>query len=175
MRAEGSVTGPSNLHFNLLLDFNISTPPGLLTPAFAESLLVAVPPCQFTGANASIHITHPNGTAVVSSNIRHFTAPPCRSRRYVLSVGDSNDGFTVTRLDAYQVTGLIPGQTYSISYSIPNKDHSVSSSNTITMQTLQRELMARSGGMVVITVLLSIAMFLLLVGLIAVLVIAGRK
>uniref|UniRef100_A0A8D0L3B7 Uroplakin 2 n=1 Tax=Sphenodon punctatus TaxID=8508 RepID=A0A8D0L3B7_SPHPU len=163
--AEGSVTGPSNLHFNLLLDFNISTPPGLLTPAFAESLLVAVPPCQFTGANA---------------NIRHFTAPPCRSRRYVLSVGDSNDGFTVTRLDAYQVTGLIPGQTYSISYSIPNKDHSVSSSNTITMQTLQRELassclMARSGGMVVITVLLSIAMFLLLVGLIAVLVIAGRK
>uniref|UniRef100_A0A8D0GI02 Uroplakin 2 n=1 Tax=Sphenodon punctatus TaxID=8508 RepID=A0A8D0GI02_SPHPU len=163
-----SVTGPSNLHFNLLLDFNISTPPGLLTPAFAESLLVAVPPCQFTGANAM------KGRILkAETDIRHFTAPPCRSRRYVLSVGDSNDGFTVTRLDAYQVTGLIPGQTYRVCVS-GALILSPSSSPGMDHQSIPPE-MARSGGMVVITVLLSIAMFLLLVGLIAVLVIAGRK
>lgn len=52
----------TSIQFHLLSDFNISSVSGVLSPALAESLLMAVPPCQFTGANASIHIIHPNGT-----------------------------------------------------------------------------------------------------------------
>ncbi|XP_019366469.1 PREDICTED: uroplakin-2 isoform X2 [Gavialis gangeticus] len=159
-------------------DFNISSLSGVLSPAFAESLLMAVPPCQFTRANASIHIIHPNGT----TDVRHFTVPLCRGRRELVSVVDSTGGFTVTRLDAYQITRLTPGQTYTISYSVFNKDRSVSKSNSIAMGTLHRMDyrsipvdMSRSGGMVVITVLLSIAMFVLVAGLTAMLAITRCK
>ncbi|CAM4685159.1 unnamed protein product [Lepidochelys olivacea] len=99
-----------------------------LSWTFAESFLMAVPLCQFTGAHASIHITHLNGTT---------------------------------------------GQC--ISYSTPKKDPSRSTSNTVTMVTLERVDyrntavdISCSGVMVVITVLLS-------AGLIAVLAITGRK
>ncbi|XP_025049812.1 uroplakin-2 isoform X2 [Alligator sinensis] len=161
-----------------MADFNISSVSGVLSPALAESLLMAVPPCQFTGANASIHIIHPNGT----TDVRHFTVPLCRGRRELVSVVDSTGGFTVTRLDAYQITRLTPGHTYTISYSVFNKDRSVSKSNSIAMGTLNRvdyrsipADMSRSGGMVVITVLLSIAMFVLVAGLIAMLAITRCK
>ncbi|XP_019351699.2 uroplakin-2 isoform X1 [Alligator mississippiensis] len=119
-----------------MADFNISSVSGVLSPALAESLLMAVPPCQFTGANASIHIIHPNGT----TDVRHFTVPLCRGRRELVSVVDSTGGFTVTRLDAYQITRLTPGHTYTISYSVFNKDRSVSKSNSIAMGTLNSAL-----------------------------------
>ncbi|XP_036775877.1 uroplakin-2 isoform X2 [Manis pentadactyla] len=159
-------------------DFNISSLSGLLSPALAESLLVALPPCHLTGGNATLMVRRANDSKVVKSS---FVVPPCRGRRELVSVVDSGAGFTVTRLSAYQVTNLVPGTKYYISYQVM-KGTATESSREIPMSTLPRRAaeslalgMARTGGMVVITVLLSVAMFLLVLGLIIALALGARK
>ncbi|VFV40977.1 upk2_pig ame: full=uroplakin-2 short=up2 [Lynx pardinus] len=156
-------------------DFNISSVSGLLSPALTESLLVALPPCHLTGGNATLMVRRANDSKVVKSS---FMVPPCRGRRELVSVVDSGAGFTVTRLSAYQVTNLAPGTKY---YEV-TKGASTESSREIPMSTLPRRKMesiglgmARTGGMVVITVLLSVAMFLLVVGFIIALALGARK
>ncbi|XP_029813287.1 uroplakin-2 isoform X2 [Suricata suricatta] len=159
-------------------DFNISSVSGLLSPALTESLLVALPPCHLTAGNATLMVRRANDSKVVKSS---FVVPPCRGRRELVSVADSGAGFTVTRLSAYQVTNLVPGTKYYISYHV-TKGASAESSREIPMSTLPRRKMesiglgmARTGGMVVITVLLSVAMFLLVVGFIVALALGARK
>ncbi|MEJ1275254.1 uroplakin 2 [Cricetulus griseus] len=146
--------------------------------ALTESLLVALPPCHLTGGNATLMVRRANDSKVVKSV---FMVPPCRGRRELVSVVDSGAGFTVTRLSAYQVTNLTPGTKYYISYRV-QKGTSTESSPETPMSTLPRRNMesiglgmARTGGMVVITVLLSVAMFLLVVGLIVALALGARK
>ncbi|XP_074091581.1 uroplakin-2 [Macrotis lagotis] len=159
-------------------EFNISSLSGLLTPALAESLLVALPPCHLTGGKASLTVRRVNE----STGITHdFIVPPCRGQRDLVSVVYSSGSFTVTRVIAYQVTNLVPGTSYYVSYSVV-KGNAVESSNRVQMATLPRRKvetlglgMARTGGMIVITVLLSVAMFLLVVGLIIALALGARK
>ncbi|CAD7690041.1 unnamed protein product [Nyctereutes procyonoides] len=179
-------------------DFNISSVSGLLSPALTESLLVALPPCHLTGGNATLMVrrandskgllppsqdTQPSRHPLISCPVvkSSFVVPSCRGRREVVSVVDSGAGFTVTRLSAYQVTNLVPGTKYYISYLV-RKGSSTESSREIPMSTLPRRQaesiglgMARTGGMVVITVLLSVAMFLLVLGLIIALALGARK
>ncbi|KAM9659916.1 LOW QUALITY PROTEIN: uroplakin-2 [Trichechus inunguis] len=158
-------------------DFNISSVSGVLSPALTESLLVALPSCHFTGGNATLMVRRANDSKVVKSS---FVVPPCRGRRGLVTVVDSGAGFTVTRLRAYQVTNLVPGTKYYISYLV-KKRTSTEYSKEIPMSTLPRKMesiglgMARTGGMVVITVLLSIAMFLLVVGFIIALALGAQK
>ncbi|XP_058145361.1 uroplakin-2 isoform X1 [Dasypus novemcinctus] len=159
-------------------DFNISSLSGVLSPALAESLLVALPPCHLTGGNATLIVRRANDSKVVKSS---FVVPPCRGSRALVSVVDSGAGFTVTRLSAYQVTNLVPGTKYYISYLV-KKGTSTESSKEIPMSTLPRRKvesiglgMARTGGMVVITVLLSVAMFLLVLGFIIALALGAQK
>ncbi|KAM5245815.1 uroplakin-2 [Ctenodactylus gundi] len=159
-------------------DFNISSLSGLLSPALAESLLVALPPCHLSGGNATLRVRRANDSKVVTSA---FEVPPCRARRELVNVVDSGAGFTVTRLRAYQVTNLAPGTKYYLSYRV-QKGASTESSRETPMSTLPRTNMesiglgmARTGGMVVITVLLSVAMFLLVVGLIIALALGAQK
>ncbi|XP_059566916.1 uroplakin-2 isoform X1 [Myotis daubentonii] len=158
--------------------FNISSLSGLLSPALAESLLVALPPCHLTAGNATLMVRRANDSTVVTSG---FVVPPCRGRRELVSVVDSGAGFTVTRLRAYQVTNLAPGTKYYVSYRV-QKGTATESSREVPMSTLPRRKgasiglgMARTGGMVVITVLLSVAMFLLVVGFIVALALGARK
>ncbi|XP_045695427.1 uroplakin-2 isoform X2 [Phyllostomus hastatus] len=158
--------------------FNISSLSGLLSPALTESLLVALPPCHLTGGNATLMVRRANDSKVVKSN---FVVPPCRGRRELVSVVDSGAGFMVTRLSAYQVTNLVPGTKYYISYLV-KKGTTTESSRETPLSTLPRRKvesiglrMARTGGMVVITVLLSVAMFLLVLGFIIALVLGARK
>ncbi|XP_063464399.1 uroplakin-2 [Pan paniscus] len=160
------------------LNFNISSLSGLLSPALTESLLVALPPCHLTGGNATLMVRRANDSKVVTSS---FVVPPCRGRRELVSVVDSGAGFTVTRLSAYQVTNLVPGTKFYISYLV-KKGTATESSREIPMSTLPRRKvesiglgMARTGGMVVITVLLSVAMFLLVLGFIIALALGSRK
>ncbi|XP_023422021.1 uroplakin-2 isoform X2 [Cavia porcellus] len=159
-------------------EFNISSLSGVLSPALAESLLVALPPCHLTGGNATLMVRRANDSKVVNSS---FVVPPCRGRRDLVSVVDSGAGFTVTRLSAYQVMNLTPGTKYYISYRV-QKGTSTESSREITMSTLPRRTvesirvgMARTGGMVVITVLLSVGMFILVLGLIITLALGAQK
>ncbi|XP_074158418.1 uroplakin-2 [Sminthopsis crassicaudata] len=159
-------------------EFNISSISGLLSPALAESFLVALPPCHLTGGTAALTVRRINETTGLTHN---FIVPPCRGRRDLVSVVYSSGSFTVTRLSAYQVTNLIPGTSYYVSYSVV-KGNTIESSNRVRMATLPRRKvetlglgMARTGGMIVITVLLSVAMFLLVVGFIVALVLGARK
>ncbi|XP_007934643.1 uroplakin-2 [Orycteropus afer afer] len=159
-------------------DFNISNLSGVLSTALTESLLIALPPCHLTGGNATLMVRRANDSKVVKSN---FVVPPCRGRRELVSVVDSGAGFTVTRLSVYQVTNLVPGTKYYISYLV-KKGTSTESSKEIPMSTLPRKKMesiglgmARTGGMVVITVLLSVAMFILVVGFIIALALGAPK
>ncbi|XP_038610796.1 uroplakin-2 [Tachyglossus aculeatus] len=159
-------------------EFNISSLSGLLTPALAESLLVALPPCHLTGGNATLKVQGVNDSSVLQ---RRFVVPACRGRRELVSVVDSSAGFTSTRLNAYQITRLKPGTTYTLSY-VVQKGSVQETSNKVRMTTLSRKKaellvvgMARTGGMVVITVLLSVAMFLLLLGFIVALVLGSRN
>uniref|UniRef100_G1R726 Forkhead box R1 n=1 Tax=Nomascus leucogenys TaxID=61853 RepID=G1R726_NOMLE len=115
-------------------DFNISSLSGLLSPALTESLLVALPPCHLTGGNATLMVRRANDSKVVTSS---FVVPPCRGRRELVSVVDSGAGFTVTRLGAYQVTNLVPGTKYYISYLV-KKGTATESSREIPMSTLPR-------------------------------------
>uniref|UniRef100_A0A8C0ME20 Uroplakin 2 n=1 Tax=Canis lupus familiaris TaxID=9615 RepID=A0A8C0ME20_CANLF len=116
-------------------DFNISSVSGLLSPALTESLLVALPPCHLTGGNATLMVRRANDSKVVKSS---FVVPSCRGRRELVSVVDSGAGFTVTRLSAYQVTNLVPGTKYYISYLV-RKGSSTESSREIPMSTLPRK------------------------------------
>ncbi|VTJ51444.1 Hypothetical predicted protein [Marmota monax] len=166
-------------------EFNISSLSGLLSPALTESLLVALPPCHLTGGNATLTVRRANDSKVEKSS---FIVPPCRGRRELVSVVDSGNGFTVTRLRAYQSQILterfllsLQPHPKSISYRV-EKGTSTESSREIPMSTLPRRNMesiglgmARTGGMVVITVLLSVAMFLLVVGFIIALALGARK
>ncbi|XP_035884327.1 forkhead box protein R1 isoform X2 [Phyllostomus discolor] len=112
--------------------FNISSLSGLLSPALTESLLVALPPCHLTGGNATLMVRRANDSKVVKSN---FVVPPCRGRRELVSVVDSGAGFMVTRLSAYQVTNLVPGTKYYISYLV-KKGTSTESSRETPLSTL---------------------------------------
>ncbi|XP_044522307.1 uroplakin-2 [Gracilinanus agilis] len=159
-------------------EFNISSLSGLLSPALAESLLVALPPCHLTGGKASLTVRRVNESTGMTHN---FTVPPCRGRRDLVSVVYNSGSFSITRLNAYQVTNLIPGTKYFVYYSV-EKGNAVESSNKVQMATLPRRKvetlglgMARTGGMIVITVLLSVAMFLLVVGLIVALALGVHK
>ncbi|XP_011908839.1 PREDICTED: uroplakin-2 [Cercocebus atys] len=161
-----------------IADFNISSLSGLLSPALTESLLVALPPCHLTGGNATLTVRRANDSKVVKSS---FVVPPCRGRRELVSVVDSGAGFTVTRLSAYQVTNLVPGTQYYISYLV-KKGTVTESSREIPMSTFPRSNMesiglgmAHTGGMVVITVLLSVTMFLLVLGFIIALALGAHK
>ncbi|KAM9031503.1 uroplakin-2 [Sarcophilus harrisii] len=159
-------------------EFNISSISGLLSPALAESFLVALPPCHLTGGKATLTVRRTNESTGLTHN---FMVPPCRGQRDLVNVVYSGGSFTVTRLDAYQVTNLVPGTSYYVSYSVV-KGNAVESSNRVQMATLPRRKvetlglgMARTGGMIVITVLLSVAMFLLVVGFIVALALGARK
>ncbi|XP_027433569.1 uroplakin-2 isoform X1 [Zalophus californianus] len=150
-------------------------------PAFLSTLLLGHP------YSAALSPWGPQKTPLTSPPISRpvvkssFVVPPCRGRRELVSVVDSGAGFTVTRLSAYQVTALLPGTKYYISYLV-TKGTSTESSREIPMSTLPRRKvesiglgMARTGGMVVITVLLSVAMFLLVLGFIIALALGAQK
>uniref|UniRef100_A0A8C3WRE3 Uroplakin 2 n=1 Tax=Catagonus wagneri TaxID=51154 RepID=A0A8C3WRE3_9CETA len=151
-------------------NFNISSLSGLLSPALTESLLVALPPCHLTAGNATLMVRRANDSKVVKSS---FVVPPCRGRRELVSVVDSGSGFTVTRLSAYQVTNLVASGRMVGGGSCPQRlPPSLLTGRKAESIGLG---VARTGGMVVITVLLSVAMFLLVLGFIIALALGARK
>lgn len=109
------------------------------------------------------------------------TVPQCRTRRdsgAVVLSGSSSGNTLITNVGV-RVENLSPNTTYFASYSIVGSTDTGSSTNFTTLSvqnyTSIPDTMQRSGGMVVITVLLSIAMVILILGLVGTLVIGGGK
>ncbi|OCT72444.1 hypothetical protein XELAEV_18035424mg, partial [Xenopus laevis] len=148
---------------------NTSLADGVLTP-LSTSVIIAFPGCKDSGKTVNLIVA--NGTTTVQ-NIS-LQVPQCRLKRDVVVINNSQSGNVQTVNVGYQIQNLQPGAIYTTYYAVDGSNiPSITFSTRSVSQTVP-DIMARSGGMVVITVLLSIAMFVLLVGLIAVLVI-GRK
>ncbi|MGH0129770.1 UNVERIFIED_CONTAM: hypothetical protein FKN15_059454 [Acipenser sinensis] len=150
----------------------------MITGILSNSVILTLPPCNFAGQQVNLEWFDNNGTSSTLTNA--FVVPGCQFKRAVIQASDSNPQFTVTRDLGYQLTGLTPGHTYNLQYEIPaTQDRS----NVVVACTRQVQdynsinggLGARSGGMIVITVLLSIAMCVLIVGLIVAAILGRRK
>ncbi|XP_028664273.1 uroplakin-2 [Erpetoichthys calabaricus] len=144
---------------------------------FLTSAVLSLPPCTYAGQNFTVTTTISNSTntAVPAQSI---PVPICRYRRDLLANSVANGMYTLTQTTGYQLTGLKPGNTYSVMYTIGAASSTPLTITTPTVKdynSINTGLGARSGGMVVITVLLSVAMFILIVGLIVTIVMGRRN
>ncbi|XP_069080896.1 uroplakin-2 [Pleurodeles waltl] len=167
----------SNVQAAATFQTNI-TETGLYTKEFGTFAIVNFPPCQYSGQTAVLKI---NSSLTRKEFTIYTTVPQCRTRRDAGAVilSDSTTGNIVTRNIGVRVENLKSNNTYRASYSIPE---SGATSPYITFMTRNvqnftdiPDTMRRSGGMVVITVLLSIAMAILILGLVGSLVTGGSK
>ncbi|XP_056397672.1 uroplakin-2 [Hyla sarda] len=143
---------------------------GLVGNPLSTTVVIAIPSsCSYSGVNATLYIIGGPANQTLS-----FTVPQCRLKRDLIVVSDSQNGNTETVNVGYQVTGLSPNTAYTAWYQFGSTVFNRASFTTKTILSAPPTVFARSGGMVVITVILSVAMFLLVVGLIAVLVLGGR-
>lgn len=151
---------------------------GLYIINFTTFAIVNFPPCEYSGQQANLKISPTTSEKVVTLNV---TVPQCRVRRDSgpVFLSDSNTGSTVTRNLGVRVEGLLPNTNYIASYNIGNIGVTGANVNFTTGKyqnyTDILDTVQRSGGMVVITVLLSIAMALLILSLVGSLVIGGKK
>ncbi|XP_036845734.1 uroplakin-2 isoform X2 [Oncorhynchus mykiss] len=98
-----------------------------------------------------------------------FKVLPCRFRRDIISNIENNGQFTTSRNLGYQVTNLTTGSTYRLQYVVGAEKSNILEVSTRQVKDpnqIDSGLPARSGAMVVITVILSVSMFILLVALI---------
>uniref|UniRef100_A0A8C7HQY1 Uroplakin-2 n=1 Tax=Oncorhynchus kisutch TaxID=8019 RepID=A0A8C7HQY1_ONCKI len=157
----------SNAEFQVSL---LKESDGVVTGRFADSLLLSLPPCAF--ATQSVTLEYNNTDTNESKTLVNiFKVLPCRFRRDIISTIENNGQFTTSRNLGYQVTNLTTGSTYRFLTPVASKQNlkhsfcmlfiSVKDPNQI-----DSGLPARSGAMVVITVILSVSMFILLVALI---------
>ncbi|KAM3923077.1 uroplakin-2 [Leptodactylus fuscus] len=142
---------------------------GIVQNPLAYSAIIALPTeCNYTQTTGFLYINGPT-TQTLS-----ITVPQCRLKRELVVISDPLNGNTDTVNVGYRVTGLTPNTNYIAYYSINGTTFTPLNFTTQNALSDPDTVFRRSGGMVVITVLLSIAMFLLLAGLIAVLVLGGR-
>ncbi|XP_078540066.1 uroplakin-2 [Lissotriton helveticus] len=154
---------------------------GLYTKDFSTFAIVDFPPCQYSGQNAILMITmilnSTNSAPLVNVTTE---VPQCRTRRAsgAIVLSDSSSGNTVTRNIGVRVENLSQNTKYMASYVIGGvvKGSNVNfTTRPVQSYTDIPDTMQRSGGMVVITVLLSIAMPILILGLVGTLVFGGGK
>ncbi|KAM4015220.1 uroplakin-2 [Anomaloglossus baeobatrachus] len=148
---------------------NTTLATGIVDNPLGYTAIIALPSaCKYSLQSATLNI---GGNATQATP---FTMPQCRLRRDLIIVNDSQNGNVATVNVGYQVVGLQPNLTYTAWYTINGADFNKVTFATKTVLLAPPSDFRRSGGMVVITVILSIAMFLLVVGLIVVLVLSGR-
>ncbi|XP_075135141.1 uroplakin-2-like [Leptodactylus fuscus] len=140
-----------------------------------QALDTSVAPRSTSLIEVQVQIMGINETYVVPDR---FNMPQCRTmfadpspaEQYVFQVGPD-----ISNLKGDQVIKILPGTTYMIRFVLYNADKQYAYTNwsqafkTRDLPPNPREMLAyfqgRSGGMVVITVLLSISIFLLLIGI----------
>ncbi|KAG7483530.1 hypothetical protein MATL_G00039380 [Megalops atlanticus] len=141
---------------------------GVITSTFTDSVFLSLPPCSLAGQ--SVNLQYNNTATKEIKTLRDiFKVPLCRFRRALAVVTETNGHFIITKELGYQVKDLTNGTQYSLQYIVGAERSNVLEATTKTASDyaqLDEGLPAHSGAMVVITVLLSVAMFLLVLGLI---------
>ncbi|XP_075925632.1 uroplakin-2 [Petromyzon marinus] len=152
-----------------------------------QSVAFAVPSCEIAmiaGTMLNIFVT-PNTTGV-EVIVGQVAVPGCRVARAVSGqVVSGNDGtgpgIPVPSGVAYRVTGLTPSTSYSVvlrhsTLGLQSVPGILSTANARTPRSaVDAEAFSRSGGMVVITVILSVLIFLLLAILVAALLLGNKN
>ncbi|CDQ73204.1 unnamed protein product [Oncorhynchus mykiss] len=155
----------SNAEFQVSL---LKESDGVVTGRFADSLLLSLPPCAL--ATQSVTLEYNNTDTNESKTLVNiFKVLPCRFRRDIISNIENNGQFTTSRNLGYQVTNLTTGSTYRLQYVVGAEKSNILEVSTRQVKDpnqIDSGLPARSGAMVVITVILSVSMFILLVALI---------
>ncbi|XP_006642299.1 uroplakin-2 [Lepisosteus oculatus] len=147
---------------------------GLVTGQLSDSVILSLPPCSLAGNTVNM-VYQQGGTQNKVNLTGIFKVPVCRFKRDLITVIANSGQFTVTRNIGYQVKNLSPATNYTFQYFVGSEKSNAVQAATRTVsnyQDIDDGLPARSGAMVVITVLLSVAMFILIVGLIVTLVLA---
>ncbi|XP_075046027.1 uroplakin-2 [Mixophyes fleayi] len=151
---------------------NSTVATGLAANPLSTSVVIAIPTsCQYSQKAAILYINDTKNTNIKTAS---FTIPQCRLKRDLIVANDTQSGNVQNTNVGYQVEGLSPNTSYIAYYNIGGEDLNSVNFNTANVQNYLPEIFARSGGMIVITVILSVAMFLLVVGLIVVLVLGGK-
>ncbi|XP_012677378.2 uroplakin-2 [Clupea harengus] len=135
---------------------------GVVTGIFTDSLLLSLPPCSLEGQNVSLAYNDSNNKSWILEHI--FIVPSCGNM-----TGTGREGHLVTsNIGLYKVSDLASGTNYSFQYHTDLEKSNVVTASTRSAQDysgIDTVLPARSGSMIVITVILSVAMAFLLVAL----------
>ncbi|XP_046695306.1 uroplakin-2 isoform X2 [Silurus meridionalis] len=149
-------------------DFPLSVLSGenaVITGRFFDSLLLSLPPCTYAGKNVDLEYQdYNNNKSYILTNI--FMVSSC------VYIGDMQGSTAVSRNIGYQLMNLTNGTQYKINYKIGvNKSTSVIvyTRTAVNYRDVDLGFTGRSAAMVVITSILSVAMFVLLIGIIIVL------
>ncbi|XP_018421640.1 PREDICTED: uroplakin-2 [Nanorana parkeri] len=139
----------------------------------SSSAIIAFPSgCQYSSKAVTLYVNTSNQT---TPQIFSFTTPQCRLKRDIIVINSSQSGNVETVNVGYQIPGLSAGTSYKAYYMINGQQFKeVAFITKSGLTDIPPVVFARSGGMVVITVILSTAMFLLIVGLIVALVLGGK-
>ncbi|XP_063060038.1 uroplakin-2 [Engraulis encrasicolus] len=134
-----------------------------------DSLLLTLPPCEMAGK--SVNLTYKiNSTNDENTLVDIFTVPACDDN-------ETKEGASlVSRNVGYKVSNLQTGAHYILQYHVDGqKSNEVMASTRAAMnyEDIDTGLPARSGAMVVITVILSVAMFILMIGITVTLVVSN--
>ncbi|XP_066516103.1 uroplakin-2 [Hoplias malabaricus] len=134
---------------------------GVMTGQFLDSLLLSLPPCELEGQSVDLEYLNVN-TNENKTLTSIFTVPSCTN---VNTIGSTAFGRNI----GYQLMNLSNGTAYRLHYKVGNVSSVTIFGTTITASDyngINDGLPARSGAMVVITVILSVTMLLLLICLI---------
>ncbi|XP_040181358.1 uroplakin-2 [Rana temporaria] len=145
---------------------------GIIGNLTSNTVIIAFPnACKYSLQQVQLNVNQ-----VTQNSTFNFMTPQCRLKRDLVVISDSQSGNTETVNVGYQVTNLTANTQYTAYYVINNTAFTGVTFTTLNgLSNAPPTVFARSGGMVVITVLLSIAMFLLVIGLIVVLVLGGKR
>ncbi|XP_047664963.1 uroplakin-2 isoform X2 [Tachysurus fulvidraco] len=134
----------------------------VITGQFFDSLMLKLPSCFYAGQNVDLeYMNCDTNQSNIQSNV--FTVPSCGS------MSDPKGSTVLSRNIGYQLMNLKNGTRYKITYKIGNLSSSSVIATTRTVANyneINLSFQGRSAAMLVITVLLSVAMFILLISII---------
>ncbi|XP_048449664.1 uroplakin-2-like [Rhincodon typus] len=140
---------------------------GIVGNIRSMSAIVALPLCRFSSQRVMVNVT--NSTGGPGPEQESFVRPICRFRRGLVSVVSNVNGIRQTFDLGYRLKNLKPNTEYKVVYHIDGEESnplSIRTTSPMDFNDIDVGFSGRSGAMVVITVLLSIAMAVLIILLI---------
>ncbi|GCC16855.1 hypothetical protein chiPu_0021444, partial [Chiloscyllium punctatum] len=140
---------------------------GIVGSVRSMSAIVNLPQCRFSNQEVMVNVT--NNTGGPGPEQKSFDNPICRFKRGLISIVSNANDVRQTLNLGYKLTNLQPNTEYDVVYRIGSEESNplrIMTSSPMDFNNIDVGFSGRSGAMVVITVLLSIAMVVLIIILI---------